>query len=204
MIDSDTSSSNTTVEAEATVTSGSLRQRRRQAVGAIANQCNDGRFSNGDLAQLRRLDLRRGHAATDSAFWHIVARDLDPRGLFDDNDPLALRRWMAVLQGLATIHGQHRNKVRLGTALAQAEISEARFIRLLRAQGDALLALIRPLAHQLRSSGHPVDWADVADFVFSDGTGYADDVRRGLAVDFYRQQIKQDPQQKDTQGTPGA
>ena len=181
----------------------SPRQRLRDVIHKLAGQLGQPHFSSGDLAQLRRLDVRRGHAATDSAFWRIVARDLDPLGLFDDRDELELRRWMAVLQGLATIHGEHSQGARLGRSLAEAKISEVRVVRLLRAQGDTLLALIRPLAHQLRSSRKAVDWADVADLIFSDGKSFADQTRRGIASDFYRQQSKQDAQQKDTQDATG-
>lgn len=185
--------------------STSRRQRYRDMIHRLAWRF-DHDASSGDLAQLRRLDVRHGFDSLDTAFWRIVIHDLEDQQLldgYDDGDDL--RRWMAILQGLATLQGQrgqqgqHAKGQRLGQAMAAAEISEVRLVRLLRAQGDALLALIRTLAHQLRSKGTKVDWADVADLLFSEERSYATDVRRDISSDFYRQQYR-DTTRQDADG----
>lgn len=153
-----------------------------------------GRFSAGDLAQLRRLDPRRGHTTADATFWRITTRFLEPEGFLRGDDDTELRQWMAILQGLATVDELHRNNgPRLGQALALAGISEARLNRLLQARGEALLAQIRPLPHQLRSQAQSVDWAGVARLVLSDGSPTADKIRQIIASDYYRQTYKAPP-----------
>lgn len=177
----------------------SARQRRRDMVAKLAARFNRPEFPKGDLAQLRRLDVRRGLTSTDSAFWRIVTHDLEADGLLDgyaDDD--ALGRWMVILQGLATLYPHHATTSRLGQALAAAEIAESRVIRLLRARGPALRALILPLAHQLRSKNQAVNWADVADLVFSETSRDSESVRRHIASDFYRQQYQQSNSQDAT------
>lgn len=170
----------------------SHRQRTRQVVEQLTRRFRGPAASTGDLAELRRLDPRRGHVNSGGAFWRIVTGDLEPDGLLDgyaDDD--RLRRWMAILQGLAVVYDLHGPPLRLGQAMAAADISEARLIRLLRGTGTALLAQIRPLAHQLKSAAQPVRWADAADLVLSDGAPHADSVRQHIASDFYRRQYRE-------------
>ncbi|MCB9756490.1 MAG: type I-E CRISPR-associated protein Cse2/CasB [Myxococcales bacterium] len=136
--------------------------------------------SVGERAELRRL----GDGINRPAFWRIVVRSLEPaykRELRDDE----LERWGVVLEGLAHLLPFHRDKAALGRALASADIHETRVLRLLRAEGDSLRALVRPLAHQLSSKGQHVDWADVALLLLSDGHPSADGIRRQIARDFY-------------------
>lgn len=140
----------------------------------------------GDRASLRRLK----HEAPDSpAFWRIAVSDLEPLMHSPELPPETVeRRWAAILRGLAEVAGAglHRPGRRLGEAVAAAKIDEARFVRLLRAHGDALLDLVRPLAHQLISKGEPVDWDDVARLVLNDGLADKDErTRRDLARSYY-------------------
>lgn len=162
-----------------------------RAFAASDQHRRDG-YSPGDVAQLRRLDHRRGHGSAGQAFWRIVVHELEERGLLgpgagDD----ALKAWMALLQGLATVAELHDGRVPLGQAISQAGISEARLTRLLRARGGRLLDQIRPLAHQLRSQAQPANWVDVAQLVLSDGRPWAEEVRRRVASSFYRHQHQQ-------------
>lgn len=135
----------------------------------------------GARAALRRLQFEAPDAP---AFWRIVVTDLD--GAIPQNSPWREqqeRRWAAILTGLAVVVGAnlHQPKRRLGDALADAQLHETRLLKLLRARGDALLSLVRPLAHQLESKGISVDWADVAQLILSEGRGDEDRVRRDLA-----------------------
>ncbi|MCB9712799.1 MAG: type I-E CRISPR-associated protein Cse2/CasB [Myxococcales bacterium] len=151
----------------------------------------------GDRAALRRLSFETPDAP---AFWRIVVSELQP--MLPEASPYREeheRRWAAILGGLAEVAGAglHVPKRRLGEAAAAAQLHEMRVLKLLRAHGDALLALVRPLAHQLVSKGVPVDWADVAELVLSDGRPHGDRVRRNLARSYFsavsRQPTSQEP-----------
>ena len=151
------------------------------------------KYSTGQLAEFRRLDFRRGYLSTGPAFWQLVAYELEPAGFLHRDDIYALRRWMALIQGLATLApaGLHQPGIRLGEALAEAEIAEIRVARLLAAGGDGLLAQLRPIAHLLKSKAQAVDWAYMGDLVLSDGRQpWAENERRRLARYFYRRQYQ--------------
>lgn len=150
----------------------------------------------GDRAALRRLSFESPDAP---AFWRIVVSDLQPvlsetRHFREEQE----RRWAAILGGLAEVVGAglHVPRRRLGEAAADAQLHEMRFLKLLRAHGDALLALVRPLAHQLVSRGVPVDWADVARLVLSDGCPHEDRVRRDLARSYFSSVSRQSTSQE--------
>jgi len=153
-------------------------------VGKIARRLADD-AAVGDRAALRRLDFESPHQP---AFWRVVVEDLEP--LLPQTSPHREdheRRWAAILAGLAEIAGAglYAPRRHLGPAAAEARVHEMRFVKLLRAHGDALLSLIRPLARQLISKGISVDWAEVARLVLSDGRADEEDVRRDLARSYF-------------------
>lgn len=156
----------------------------RTIIGRIAARLADD-AAIGDRAALRRLQFETPDAP---AFWRIVVTELD--AVLPDAPPYREeqeRRWAAILGGLAVIAGAnlHQAKRRLGEAAAEAGLHETRLLKLLRARGDALLSLIRPLAQQLAAKGAHVDWADVAQLVLSDGRSDEDRVRRDLARSYF-------------------
>lgn len=151
----------------------------------------------GDRAALRRLSFDAPDAP---AFWRLIVTEL--RAVVPEAPPYREeqeRRWAAILAGLAEVAGAglFAPKRRLGEAVAEAGLAEMRVLKLLRAHGDALLALVRPLAHQLVSKGVPVDWSDVAELVLSDGRANEDRIRRELARRYFsaahRQSNPQEP-----------
>lgn len=172
-------------------------KRVREAVHKIAWAMEDkeGRpIGAGDRAALRRMQDGKPDGMV---FWKIAARYLEPEGLLlarDDPSRTAVERaWAAVLATAARLEGQHRRNFKLGRALAEAGVSEARIQRLYAAHGDALLDALRGVVHQLASSGHLVDLGDIAELVLSDGSDlehegvlWEDSVRHELALDFYR------------------
>lgn len=141
----------------------------------------------GDVATLRRV-VPGGEVP--SFFWHLVFDVLEPRHLLFEGDErvrdTAERRWLALVAGMATARGLHRRGVRLGRALVDAGVSEMRFLRLLRRQGDALLDEVATLARLLTAKRQVVDWLDVVKLVLSDGRDDAETVRRNIARDYYR------------------
>lgn len=162
---------------------------RREAIARIAAALAE-KSAIGARASLRRLKY---HAPDQPAFWKIVVRDLNQPDFIADQEPARgrdERRWAAILAGLAEVVGAglHRTGRRLGEAAAagkQPALHEHRFIRLLRAHGDALLDLIQPVAHQLVARGEAVDWADMADLVLSDGEFDEDRTRRHIAQTYF-------------------
>jgi CRISPR system Cascade subunit CasB len=152
-------------------------------VHAVAREIADGRIGPGDRGSLRRETVG-------PAFWRIAVRHLEPAGLLGGDDaPWRAdqeRRWAAILAGLAHSAELHTPRRRLGVALAEADVAEARVLRLARAHGEPLLATVRAVAHQLGSGGQRVDWADFADLILSDGKPWEEEVRRRLCLDFYR------------------
>lgn len=159
------------------------RRSARQVVHAIAREIAAGRIPAGDQADLRRE--RPG-----PAFWKVAVRHLEPAGLLGAEDAPwradAERRWTAIVASLARAGEQHVGGRRLGVALSEADIAEARVLRLARAHGESLLKTVRAVAHQLVTGGHRADWADFAMLILSDGTDWEAGVRQRLCIDYYR------------------
>ncbi len=142
-------------------------------------------LSTGDVAELRRL---RPEDPSSPAFWKMIAYRVEPGGVLASDGPkrdLQERRWAVLLAGMAEMKGLHATGRRLGSAVASAGVAESRFVRLLRAHDDGLLDAVRLIAHHLASAGEPVDWADLARLVMSDGDTNEEAVRRGIARDYY-------------------
>lgn len=155
-----------------------------RVIGAIAADL-DGLLPPGDVAGLRRL---RPEEVASPAFWKLVATRLEPHGMLPGPAQARLeaeRRWAVIVAGMAEMKGLHRPRARLGGALAEADVSEPRFLRLLRAHDAALFDAVRTTAHQLASRAVPVDWTDVARLVLTDGQENEEDVRRHVARDYY-------------------
>lgn len=153
-------------------------------IGRLAHAMSrEGPLGAGEVAELRRLEP---HDPGSPAFWKVVAAYLEdslPSGgeRLDD----AERRWAAILSGLATLGPLHRQGVRLGLALAEAGLSELRFVRLLRAHDEGLLHQARVTAKFLSAKGQPADWTGMARLVLSDGRDDEERVRRQLAREYY-------------------
>lgn len=158
---------------------------RRDAVHRIAWELQHEAISPGDRASLRRV--RPGEIGG-PAFWKIAVRHLEPRGLLVERDgPVRQRQelqWSTLLAAMA--NGPSQAAAPLGRVLAEAEVTEARVLRLLRAHDESLLDTVRAVTHQLAAGGHAFDWADLADLLMSDGAPHEESVRRKIAYDFYR------------------
>lgn len=152
---------------------------------------SDSALGLGDLAW-----LRRGDGARSPTFYKLSTTLLHDElsDLYGARLDEAERRWARVVHLLARTGGQHRSEADgFGAALAQADLAEARFLRLLRSEGDAVDAAARAalaplvqkatafqpfdLAALVLSAPHPA-WR----FHFED----AEAVRRRIARNFYR------------------
>ncbi len=158
-------------------------RRARDVVHVIAREIAGDRIPPGDQAALRRETLG-------PAFWRVAVRHLETAGLLGPEDAPwraeTERRWAAILAELARAGGQHAKGRRLGAALAEANVAEARVLRLARAHGESLLKTVRAVAHQLVSGGQRADWADFAALILSDGAPWEAAERRRLCLDYYR------------------
>lgn len=155
----------------------------QEAVRKIAWRIGLDHYPIGSLAALRRL---RPDAPDGAAFWWLVAEYAPPA--FEDDR--AARALAAIAQCMAIAHPFHRplsGQRHLGEALAEAEVSEARLLRLLRSPRSELPEELRRLARLMGGRGDVgrLDWSDAFDLLFwADG----ERVRRGIARDYYRKQ----------------
>jgi hypothetical protein len=166
----------------------------------LVDDRHDGALPRGDIAALRRED-----GATSPTFYKVAAlvfeEDVLPRApaLRDEGE----RRWARVVHTLALTGGQHGlvgpATPSTGAALALVELAEPRFLRFVRAEGEALDAAARAALAPLRQRAITFDPRDLAALVLSAphplGRFHheeAEAVRRRLARDFYRTAARHD------------
>lgn len=161
-------------------------EKNRSAARRIAAAIAGGQVARGDVSALRRA--RPGDLGG-PAVWKLAVRFLEPDGLLHEEGPhrdAMERRWTALLAGMASAKSSGKGR-QLGSALADAKVSEARVLRLLRARGVALLRVVRTVVHQLDSSGTTIDWGELAELVLSEGKPeWQEAVRRRVARAYYR------------------
>lgn len=141
-----------------------------------------GALTTGDVASLRRMDPR----APVAAFFKLAGIALGDALPNESASRLeAETRWAAIVAGLALLGDLHRSGRWLGTSLAEAEFSEFRFDRLLRADSERLIDDLPMLARYLVAKGIPVDWTQAAWLLLSAARSDEERARRRLARDYY-------------------
>ena len=152
-------------------------------VSTIAELLSDSpALSRGDLSALRRMDPRR----PEPPFFKIEALVLEEWLPGEAAARADLEtRWSAITCGLAHLGVLHRPGLRLGNVLAEADWSDVRFARLVRADADRLADDLPALARFLEAKSIPVDWTGAAQMILSAGTPHEEDVRRHIARDYY-------------------
>ncbi|MEO8257367.1 MAG: type I-E CRISPR-associated protein Cse2/CasB [Acidobacteriota bacterium] len=166
-----------------TTTAAAVERRLTSLVSHIATLLRGGgMISHGDAAALRRMDPR--HPA--AGFFKIEGHVLDDQ-LPGDATLLAdlETRWAAIVVGLACLGSLHQPGRRLGHTLVDAQYSELRFTRLLRADADHLADELPALARFLAAKGTPVDWTTAAHLILSVGRSDEEPIRRHIARDYY-------------------
>jgi CRISPR type I-E-associated protein CasB/Cse2 len=158
-----------------------LNKQLAAVVGTLAFEI-DTVFSPGDRAELRRL---QPSDPLNPAFLRLWVRHIEPTD--GAIGPLEEDRWAALLTTFARLEGLHSPTDRLGRALAEADVSELRVLRLLRSHGGTLWDATRQIAHQLASQRQRCSWIDLARLLLSDGRRDEARVRRSIAKDYYRQ-----------------
>ena len=176
----------------------SKRARLASVVMRLAHELDesaDHPMPKGDLTALRREG-----GARSPTFYKVAARLLsDELDAYRTESSLVVaeRQWAMLVHLLASTSGQHRvGAPSLGAVLQQAGLAEARFLRLLRAEGDALdsasRAALAPLVQQALTFD-PFDLAALVLTAASASLHYEDrdSVRRRIARDFYRAEAKE-------------
>lgn len=154
-----------------------------KTVGSIAGHL--GLDANrGDAAHLRRAEPGEVVA---TLYKYIERHELGKfaSGTADQRDA----QWSVVLQAMATLSDLHtyaKGKT-FGAALAEASVSELRFMKLSRARGDQLATELRATAQRLAAKKTKFDQTALAWLVLSDARSPASraKARRGLARDYF-------------------
>lgn len=154
----------------------------RATISRIAHRLDRPDYPAGDLAALRRIGTDR--AGWPAALWRLVV-ELAPDLLDRERHLEVLAQ---VVRAMALAHPFHRpmsGRRPMGMALAEADVSEMRLLRLLRLDPDALPGELVRLARLLASKGDAgrMDWDDAARLL-ADHDGEA--IRRRIARDYFR------------------
>jgi CRISPR system Cascade subunit CasB len=131
--------------------------------------------ARGDLASLRRLDLR---APTGSAFYRLIARHAP-----EVSQPSDLRN-LALILAIMALNPEGLVPGGLGRALAEADISEARVQRLLTARGEIFRDLALRTARVLARAGS-LPYRDLGLLVLSRSETFADEIRMRIAREYW-------------------
>jgi len=143
-----------------------------------------GGFSNGDLAELRRLSPED---AGSPAMWKVLS-EVHDRDLSGPELEHALPAWACALQAVAQLAGAGGPRGRkLGPALAAAEFSELRLLRLLRADPPNLYREIRTAAQFLAQKGVDVNPLELGKLALEAHRDGMERLRRSIAHGYYRE-----------------
>jgi CRISPR system Cascade subunit CasB len=147
-------------------------------IGRITGAMERNLIGPGERAELRRLDVEHPYSP---AFWKIMTAWVG-----SSHTPTSETRWAIALSGFARM-GPPLNKrgARLGQALASADYSETRLLKLLRVKGPTFADTVRRLCSFLAAKAEPVDWVELASFILTVDEQKADEARRRIARDYY-------------------
>lgn len=172
-----------------------------QVVARASTALADRHFATGDRAALRRVDPDAPMPAYAASCRLLVRCGQSLEGA-------DLDRWVFVLHTLALATSierpAHDREIGFGRALAEAGVSEHRFVRLLTAHGRALRDQIPRAARLLRAKGQQADfravWRLLAPDAVADGDG--ERIRADIARDYYIARARNDAK-ADHEGETG-
>jgi len=165
------------------VTKPKPKELRDKTVAALRIALDPKSADAGVIAALRRCDPE----SPPPAFYRVATGILDK---YDDN--LGTNRddrdtrWTIVASAFARAQGFLDGFVPFGQALAQANVAEMRFLRLMEASTFQLPHVVRSVVHQLTQKGQPFDPRELADLVLTADTEEGRMVRRRIARSYYR------------------
>ena len=152
------------------------------AMGDHENKGHKG-LSNGDLAELRRIDVNHPYTP---ALWKVLLAFVPDAWTMGREQATKEKRWATLLMAMAINRGKHERSKRFGAALAEAGWSELRFVRLMEARDEALLAMFRQMAAFVSSKGITTNWVEPAKLLFEQDGERAETVRLNIAREYYR------------------
>lgn len=144
----------------------------------------------GGRAAVRRLDPE---SPSSPEFWRMV---VDVLGEEPAENEARMSAWAIVLRGLARsrLDDDERSTSPaargVGGALARAQFSEARLVRLLRAEGAPLRLEIMRAADFLVAKGERFGWLDFAQLLLIQDPGSREKARNRIARDYFYQESK--------------
>lgn len=160
------------------------KQTQERIAGRFAGLIATGRgyFSNGEVAELRRMDSAKPNAP---AYWRalfVLGVEEGYRGLSQHQSerPLA-----TLLNGIALCRDLHDRNEPLGRALATAGWNEHRFARLMEAESEQLYAAVRHVARYLAAKDQHANWNDVERLLFHQEGDRAESVRLSISRTYY-------------------
>lgn len=151
-----------------------------QAALAVAEAMK--KMPTGDLADLRRYD---GENQLSRAFWLLRVRYLqDEIPAASDVEQLE-KSWGVALAAMACLvpFGLHAKNERTGAALGRAQLSSLRLTRLLRADVEQLVPMLRQAASFLAAKGMACNVAELALLIINPSDQY---LRNNIARAYYQ------------------
>jgi CRISPR type I-E-associated protein CasB/Cse2 len=129
------------------------------AVSHLNHWLDKERIGTGALAEIRRMDPLK--PALPPAAWRLlVSLELEDQ----ENE----RAWAIILHGMAQLAPAAHHPATVGDVLARTDYSEARFIRLLRAEGAEEVAYqTRLVCRWLSTKAEKINWIEFAHFLLS-------------------------------------
>ena len=153
------------------------------SIGKMAKMmATEGALGTGTLAELRRISPEKPFTPS---LWNVLL-DLDEAEPWGGLDRTVYERRMATLaMGMAICAGLHNYREPLGRALAEADWSKLRFVRLMEARGEKLEKHIRRMAQYLASKGQSANWVDVGWLLLGQDWETAEETRLRISRSYY-------------------
>lgn len=149
-------------------------------IARIAGRLQGEAMSNGDRANLRRMDPRdpgRASLALYRLFAHV---GLEPPGEEKTS------RWSLVVHCLALARGRHDPKAATGRVLCDLPLTEGRFNMLMAADVEVLFDLLPRLARRLDAKPAAINWAPLALLALYGDGKLGDRQRQEIAQEYAR------------------
>jgi CRISPR system Cascade subunit CasB len=165
----------------------------RSVVGKVALAIRK-HLGTGEVAELRRISPQDPYTP---ALWKLLLTYVPEHWTAGPDRDKKERRWAGLFMGMALAAGLHDPGIPFGRALAEADWSELRFVRLMRDRDAGLMERVRRVARYLSAKSRAADWTAVAELLLYQDGERADSVRQHIARTYYRQRFRQEQKQSD-------
>jgi CRISPR type I-E-associated protein CasB/Cse2 len=173
-----------TGESDTATPSQDARDDERVLVARLAGRFQGEGMSNGDRANLRRMDPRKPGRASLALYRLFADVGLAPRG------EEMTRRWTLVVHCLALARGRHAKEAPTGKVLFDLPLTEGRFNMLMAADMEVLFDLLPRLARRLDAKPAVINWGPLALLALYGDAKMGDRQRQQIAQEFARASYK--------------